>query len=154
MYKGFYTVDKTILLKDLKTVLDLDELHLIKIMFKTELIVRSEIEESDFFKTDTGVSKGDGSSATELTLYLARALYKKNNDHICKKSTIATSSELSSLSKHDYRNDRDQHFAIYQKYAGHISAITSDKNWPYQKGSLLRIRNSKPSCELNKIGRI
>ena len=40
MYKGFDTVDRAILLKDLKTVLDPDELHLIKIMFKTDLIVR------------------------------------------------------------------------------------------------------------------
>ena len=40
MYKGIDTVDRAILLKDLKTVLDPDELHLIKIMFKSELIVR------------------------------------------------------------------------------------------------------------------
>ena len=79
--------------------------------------------------------KGDGLSANELNLYLTRALYKKNNDHICKKSTIATSSELSSLSKHDHRNDRDEHFTIYQGYTDDISTITSDKNWPYQKGS-------------------
>ena len=66
---------------------------------------------------------------------------------------ITTSSKLSSLSKHDHRNDRDKHFAIYQEYADDISATTSDKNWPHQKGSLLGIRNSKTSCEQNKIRR-
>ena len=40
MYRGFDTVDRAIILKDLKTVLDPDELYLTKIMFKTELIVR------------------------------------------------------------------------------------------------------------------
>ena len=40
MYKGIDTVDRAILLKDLKTVLDPDKLYLIKIMFKSELIVR------------------------------------------------------------------------------------------------------------------
>ena len=57
-------------------------------------------------------------------LYLARALYKENNDHICKKSTT----ELSSITKHNHRKDLDKHFGIYQEYADHISAITGDKN--------------------------
>ena len=58
--KAFGTVDSAILLKNLKAILDPDQLHLIKIMLNIELIVRCETEESDFFKTDTGVSKGDG----------------------------------------------------------------------------------------------
>ena len=70
---------------------------------------------------DTSVWKGDGLSANEFTLYLVRALYKENNYHICKKSTITTSSELSSGWKHDLRKS-------YQEYANDISFITSDKN--------------------------
>ena len=40
---------------------------LIKIMLNTELTVRRETEESDFFKIDTGVPQGDGLSANEFT---------------------------------------------------------------------------------------
>ena len=106
MSKAFDKVDRVMLLKDLKTIFDPDELHLIKIMIKimlnTELTVRCQIEESDFVSSQS----------------------KENNDHICNKSTT----ELSSISKHDHRKDLDKHFAIYQEYADHISAITGDKN--------------------------
>ena len=40
--------------------------------------------------------------------------YQEIDDHICKKSTIITSSELSSMSKHDHRKDIVEHFSIYQ----------------------------------------
>ena len=72
MSKAFDTVDRAIFLQYLKTILNPDELYLIKIMFDTELTVRCETEESDFF--DTVVPQGDGLSANELTLYLLRAL--------------------------------------------------------------------------------
>ena len=64
----------------------------------------------------------------DFTLYLSRALNEENNDHICSKSTIIASSELSSISKHDHRTDIDEHFDIYQEYAVDISAITTDKD--------------------------
>ena len=67
MSKTFDTVDRAIPLKDLKTILDPDELHLIKVMVNTELTVRCETEESNFFKTDTGASPEDGLSANEFT---------------------------------------------------------------------------------------
>ena len=42
---------------------------------------------------------------------------------------ITTSSEISTISKHDHRNGIDEHFDIYQDYAVDISAInTTDKN--------------------------
>ena len=82
-------------------------------MFNTKLTVRCETKKSDFFKTDTGVPQGDGQSANEFTLYLVRAHYKENNDHICKKSTITTSTDLSSTSKDNHRKDIDEHCAIY-----------------------------------------
>ena len=69
MSKTFDRVDRAIPLKDLKTILDPDELHLIKVMVNTELTVRCETEESNFFKTDTGASREDGLSANEFTLY-------------------------------------------------------------------------------------
>ena len=126
--KALDTVDTAILLKDLKTILDPDELHLIKIMLNTEITVQCETEESDFFKTNAGAPQGDGLIVNEFTLYLARVLCKENNDHICKRSKITTSSELSSISKHDHRKDIDEHFAIYQENGDDISSITSDEN--------------------------
>ena len=62
--QSIYTVDRAILLIDLKTILDPDELHLIKIILNIELKVRCETEESDFFKADANVSKGDDLNAS------------------------------------------------------------------------------------------
>ena len=73
MSKVFDTVERVILLKDLKTILDPDELHLIEIILNIELTVRCETEESNFFKTYTGVLQGDGLRENEFTLYLATA---------------------------------------------------------------------------------
>ena len=44
------------------------------------------------------------------------------------KSTIITSSGLSSIPKQDHRRDIDKHFALYQGYTDVISAIKTDKN--------------------------
>ena len=113
MSKVFDTLDRAIPLKDLKSILDPNELHLIKITLNMELTGRCETEESNFCKTDTGVPEGDGLSENEFTLYLARALYKEYNDRICRKIIITTSSKLSSISKHDHLKDIDKHFSIY-----------------------------------------
>ena len=43
-------------------------------------------------------------------------------------STIITLTELSSISKHDHRKDRDKPIVIEQEYADEISAIASGKN--------------------------
>ena len=154
MSKAFDTVDRAILINNLKTILDPDELHLIKIILNTKLTVRCETEESDFFKTktNTGVPQGDGFSANEFTLYLARAFYKENNDHICKKSAITTSSQLLSISKHDHQKDIDKHFAIYQEYADDTVVITSDKNKIHQikKAVCSELETRNTSCERNK----
>lgn len=73
MSKAFDTLDRAILLKNLKSILDPKELHLIKITLNAELTLRWETEEMNFFKTDTGVLEGDGLSENEFALYLARA---------------------------------------------------------------------------------
>lgn len=81
-------------------------------MLNTQWTVQCETGESDFFKTDAGVPQGDGLSANEFTLYFLRELYKEN-DHMCKKFMIITSSELLSISKQDHGKDIDKHFDIY-----------------------------------------
>ena len=50
MSKAFDSVDTAILWKDLKTILDPDELPLIKIILNTEIRVWCQIEERDFFR--------------------------------------------------------------------------------------------------------
>ena len=97
-------------------------------MLNTKWTVQCEAEESDFFKTDAEVPQGDSSSTNEFTLYLLRELCKENDGHMCKKFMIITSSELSSIPKHDHSKDIDKHFDIHQEYALYISAITTDKN--------------------------
>ena len=97
MSKSFDTLDRAILLKKLKALLNPDELFLIKIMFKTKVKERCKTVESAFFKTDIGVPQGDGLSANKFTLYLARAFSKENDDQICEKTTTTTSPELSSI---------------------------------------------------------
>ena len=80
MFKAFDRVDRAILLKKLKTILDPEELHLIKIRLNTELTLRKyRCLERRWLKCKV------------------RALYKENNYHICKKSTITISSEVSSV---------------------------------------------------------
>ena len=107
-------------------MLDPDEFHLIKIMLNIKLTVQRETEESNFFKNDIGIPQEDGLSVNEFPFYLTRSL--KDNDHVCKKSTITTLSKLPSLSKHAHCKDIDEHFAIYQEYVDHISVITNDNN--------------------------
>ena len=124
MSKAFDTVDSPLLLEDLKAILNPGELHLVKVLFTAKLIVWWETEKSDFFNTHAWY----GLSTSQFTLYLAGALYKENNDHICKKSTITTSSDLSSISKQGDREARNEHFAINLENGDYISAITNDKN--------------------------
>ena len=81
-------------------------------MLNTQWTVQCETEESDFFKINTGVPQGDSLSANEFTLYFLRELYEEDNDHMCNKFMIITSSELSSISKHDHDKDIDKHSYI------------------------------------------
>ena len=121
MSKAFDTVDRSILLDDLKLIIDEDALHLIKIMLKTELTIRCGNEESSFFSTDIGVPQGDGLSANEFTLYLSNALYKQEqNDH--NKDIFRPRFLL----EHNYAKYIDQHIRINQEYADDMSIITTD----------------------------
>ena len=57
----------------MSNITDTDELHLIKIMFDTELTIRCGNEESESFKTDTGILQGDGPVQRNL-LYTCQIL--------------------------------------------------------------------------------
>ena len=82
MSKAFDSVNRTLLIQSLETILNADEVNLIKTMLNVELSVRCGREKSDFFPTDTGVPQGDGYSANEFTYYLADSLNtEEHSDH-------------------------------------------------------------------------
>ena len=75
MSKAFDTIDREILIKDLKRILEADELHIVKILLeqvKYCVKVGNTIGES--FKTTTGSPQGDCLSALFFIFYLAKAL--------------------------------------------------------------------------------
>ena len=76
MRKAFDTVNRSILIQELSKFLEKDEVHLISILLKTNLIVRCGNHTSKPFKTNTGVSQGDSLSANQFTFFLANELLK------------------------------------------------------------------------------
>ena len=128
MSKAFDTVNRTTLLEDLKQILEHDELHLIKIMLEVELSVKCGRSEGKHFQTDIGVPQGDGLSANEFTLYLAKALmnHQTSHDHTYSKQINHNSYNPSFLSEHSYSQITDNHIRIDQEYADDISKLTTD----------------------------
>ena len=75
MTKAFDSVNRETLMNDLRTFLEPDELHIIKILLQNmSLAVRCEGRTSDSFNTDTGIPQGDSLSPVLFTLYLANSL--------------------------------------------------------------------------------
>ena len=81
MSKAFDSINRTMLLDDLKKILQNDELHLVKTLLNVELSGGSFTNK--YFKTDTGAPQGDCASANEFTFYLAKSLENKiqNYEH-------------------------------------------------------------------------
>ena len=132
MSKAFDTVDRKLLINDLSKILEPDELHMLKIMINVELSVRCGTEESDFFSTDVGVPQGDGFSANEFTLYLAKTLKDDTErppitteNSYCKPipSKSIVPSSLVECSNH---TNTDDHLRINAEYADDMTKITTD----------------------------
>ena len=83
MSKAFDSINRTMLLDDLKKILQNDELHLVKTLLNVELSVKCGSFTSKYFKNDTGAPQGDCASANEFTFYLAKSLENKiqNYEH-------------------------------------------------------------------------
>ena len=100
MYLPQIVESRTMFLEDLRLIIEKDELFMIKCLLGLELSVRCGKSESEIFNTDIGVPQGDGLSANEFTLYLAKTLYhEKYNDHKYHACTYKTATELISKLK-------------------------------------------------------
>lgn len=116
MSKAFDCINRNKLLEDLGTILEHDELFLVKTLLETELSARCGKFYSPYFETDTGAPQGDCMSATEFTYYLAKTL-----------EFTLRSDELESMEDHTYcvsKKNKDV-LEINLQYADDISIITN-----------------------------
>ena len=63
MSKAFDSVNRAMLIEDLKGTIAEDEIHLIKVLLGVKIAVKCGHHKSDFFETDDGAPKGDCASA-------------------------------------------------------------------------------------------
>ena len=88
MSKAFDSINRKLLIEDLKQIIDPDELHLVKILLDVKLAVKCGNSKSEYFDTNVGAPQGDCASANEFTFYVAKTLQKlrdiyetSNGDH-------------------------------------------------------------------------
>ena len=75
MSKAFDTVKRSVLLEDLRYVVNQDELHLCKLLIEdVQLSIRVKKETGEAFTTKQGIAQGDCLSAIFFILYLSKAL--------------------------------------------------------------------------------
>lgn len=116
MSKAFDTIQRGVLLADLKAFLEPDELHLIKILLENvQLAVKLRNELGKLFVTNIGSPQGDAASALFFIFYLAITLkyWKTSFDNNCTQPTH--------LQDHIYANLEHSVFTVNQEYADDIS---------------------------------
>lgn len=74
MTETFDSINRKLLIEDLKNIIDYDELHLIKIVLNLKLSVKYGCNTSEYLNIDTGAPQGDCTSANELFYYLVKSL--------------------------------------------------------------------------------
>ena len=105
--------------RNLRTVLNQDELHLIRILLDVKIAAQCGNYKSRFFSTDTGAPQEDCASTSEFTFYLAKLL----------EATIAN--DTPSLEEHNNKQSNDPivspniQIDIDQQCADDISKIST-----------------------------
>jgi hypothetical protein len=120
MSKAFDTVSRGKLMKDLETILQPDEMHLMNILIndvKIHVRVGQETQESPI-ETTTGICQGDCLSAVLFIFYLANSI----------KDPSESQSIPSALEDHGYPKSLEYNpFTIAPKYADDTTWVTTNK---------------------------
>ena len=87
MSRAFDTVNRKMLMEDLRLILEADELHILRLLLEdVSLVVRCGSQYGENFITTIGTPQGDCLSPILFTLYLANALkdvkQKPEHDHV------------------------------------------------------------------------
>jgi hypothetical protein len=125
MSRAFDTVNRKVLLQDLRSILDPGELHMIKILIAdVTLIVDVEGRRGEPFTTNVGTPQGDCLSPTLFTLYLAKALcYEKSMSN----QDAALGYGLpSALDDHRYASYNDSGVLISLQYEDNICWVAGN----------------------------
>lgn len=131
MSKAFDTVKREKLFEILCTILDKDELHMLKILLEdVTLQVKVGKHKGREFKTNIGVPQGDCLSPILFILYLAQALTETRNDveleHNYSKPSLNTDKLLPSyLQEHHYARANNNSININLQYADDISWVSN-----------------------------
>ena len=155
MSKAFDTVKRATLMKDLKYILEEDELHMIYgLINNVKLRVRCQNDTGNIIKTNIGIPQGDCLSPVLFTLYLAQALQNRNTenktDHNYSKPNI-NSDELQPdhLKDHLYSIKRDNYFVIDQQYADDIGWATNARHKIDQLEKNIPIKLAERNLKVN-----
>ena len=130
MSRAFDTIDRGILLKDLKEVLEPDTLHLVSLLLTdVQLEVKHKGKIGDRFKPDIGSPQGDCSSPIWCIFYLHEALQNIK---------LASSRNIEIDLRHDHNYTKEdkyritpkiqKSFIIDQQYADDTSWVTTNKD--------------------------
>ena len=115
MSKAFDSVKRTILLDDLKQIVEADELYVLKILIEdVTLQVRNSNKLGNKFETNIGIPQGDCLSPILFTFYLANSL-KDQQD--CDNNL---------LTEHNYSN-KHKILNIEEQFADDIGWATTSK---------------------------
>ena len=133
MSKAFDTVKRATLIKDLKEILDDDEIHMMYILLKdVEYQVRCGNSLGNTIKTNIGTPQGDCLSAVLFTFYLAKSLKqnpsdKTHEDHTYAEPEIASEDILPThIRDHNYCKKATNYVYINQQYADDIGYATTN----------------------------
>ena len=101
-----------------------------------------------------GIPHGQSLSANELNLYLMRELYKENNDHIWKESSISNLSGLSCKWKYNHFKDIDDIYALYDAHMISVLLKLIKIKLAILKGLLSQNQKLETLCEWNRNRKI